>query len=73
MSKNLPQEPFYPYKAAPTTCTPTSTPVLYAGGAFTRTTIYDLTAAKAHIRTYGSLLTYFAVYNDFFNWNKASA
>eukprot|EP00198_Chlamydomonas_reinhardtii_P011896 XP_001701233.1 cysteine protease-related protein [Chlamydomonas reinhardtii] len=73
VSKNLPQEPFYPYKAAPTTCTPTSTPVLYAGGAFTRTTIYDLTAAKAHIRTYGSLLTYFAVYNDFFNWNKASA
>ncbi|GFR48724.1 hypothetical protein Agub_g10681 [Astrephomene gubernaculifera] len=76
---NLPYEANYPYTAGgyPSTtgpwCTLNSAPEKRAGGTFTAISFTDLTLAKAHIRQYGAVTSFFAVYMDFFNWSPSSA
>ncbi|GFR48722.1 hypothetical protein Agub_g10679 [Astrephomene gubernaculifera] len=73
-SKNIPYEINYPYVPSSTTpCALKSSPEIRAGGSFSWTSYADLTLAKAHIRNYGSVTTYFAVFNDFFYWSATSA
>ncbi|GIL90202.1 hypothetical protein Vretifemale_17861 [Volvox reticuliferus] len=69
--KDIPLEVNYPYKAT-YSCTLTSSPEVRAGGNWSSVTFNDLTLAKQHIRTYGSVTSYFSVYNDFFSWSQSS-
>ncbi|GIL61723.1 hypothetical protein Vafri_16122, partial [Volvox africanus] len=71
VSKNIPYEYNYPYLDGPG-CTLSSPPESRPGGTFSQTTYTDINLAKEHIRTYGSVMTYFAVYTDFFSWDFSS-
>ncbi|EFJ42131.1 hypothetical protein VOLCADRAFT_107389 [Volvox carteri f. nagariensis] len=70
--KTIPYEANYPYNPSVPTCTLHSAPERRAGGIFKKAYITDLTVAKNHIRTSGAVITYFAVYNDFFYWPVSS-
>ncbi|GIL65430.1 hypothetical protein Vafri_19182 [Volvox africanus] len=67
----IPAEANYPYKGKSAPCTPIG-PLIKPDGKFNWKQITDLDQAKEHIRLYGSVLTYFAVYNDFYNWGATS-
>ncbi|EFJ42133.1 hypothetical protein VOLCADRAFT_107390 [Volvox carteri f. nagariensis] len=68
VKKNMPYEKNYPYIQSPS-CTLMSPPEQRAGGNFSRFVYLDISMAKDHIRTSGAVMTYFAVYNDFFYWS----
>ncbi|GLI63667.1 hypothetical protein VaNZ11_006705 [Volvox africanus] len=67
----IPSEANYPYKGKSVPCTLTGT-LTKPDGKFDWVQITDLDKAKEYIRLYGSVLTYFAVYNDFYNWGASS-
>ncbi|EFJ47973.1 hypothetical protein VOLCADRAFT_104939 [Volvox carteri f. nagariensis] len=69
---SIPQETNYPYKGTKT-CVLNAKPESRPAGRFQYISITNLDTAKDHIRLYGAVLTYFAVYNDFYNWRKGSA
>ncbi|EFJ42081.1 hypothetical protein VOLCADRAFT_97816 [Volvox carteri f. nagariensis] len=71
VNKNIPYEVNFPYLGIPG-CTLRSPPLRYAGGMFWKTTFSNLTLAKQHIRMYGSVTSYFAVYTDFLSWTASS-
>ncbi|KXZ51752.1 hypothetical protein GPECTOR_11g198 [Gonium pectorale] len=65
----LPSESNYPYTEKPD-CNLASAPDRRPAGNFSSLYINDIAQAKQHIRTHGSVATYFTVYNDFINWNN---
>ncbi|KXZ49973.1 hypothetical protein GPECTOR_18g13 [Gonium pectorale] len=69
VKKGIPAEANYPYIAR-SSCTLYAPPERFPDGAFTRATYTDLSLAKQHIRQWGAVTSYFAVYNDFFDWQS---
>ncbi|GFR45442.1 hypothetical protein Agub_g6838 [Astrephomene gubernaculifera] len=69
---NIPYERNYPYLPDTESCTLQSRPEMRAGGTFEHINITDLTLAKQHIREYGSVMSYFTLYDDFFYWLPSS-
>ncbi|GIL87790.1 hypothetical protein Vretimale_13108 [Volvox reticuliferus] len=67
----IPMESNLPYTGKAGSCSLRGT-VTRPDGKFGWVQINDLDQAKTYIRQYGAVLTYFAVYNDFFNWRSTS-
>ncbi|GIM13222.1 hypothetical protein Vretimale_16395 [Volvox reticuliferus] len=70
-SLNIPLETNFPYSGT-AGCSVMAPPVKTAGGMFSKVAITDLTQAKDHIRKYGAVTSYFAVYDDFLAWTASS-
>ncbi|GIL59533.1 hypothetical protein Vafri_14296 [Volvox africanus] len=70
-SENIPMEINFPYSNTGG-CTVKALPVKIAGGTFSKITLTDLTQAKEHIRKYGAVTSYFALYADFVSWTASS-
>ncbi|GLC47213.1 hypothetical protein PLESTM_002045000 [Pleodorina starrii] len=70
-SRSIPIESNFPYQGRKN-CTLNAKTETRPNGNFSWVSITNLDTAKAHIRQYGSVLTYFAVFNDFYNWDKNS-
>ncbi|EFJ47066.1 cysteine protease [Volvox carteri f. nagariensis] len=71
VTKNIPYELNYPYTGS-RGCALGSPPERRAEGGFKDTAYTDITQAKQHIRMYGAVTSYFAVYGDFFRWRASS-
>ncbi|EFJ42077.1 hypothetical protein VOLCADRAFT_97809 [Volvox carteri f. nagariensis] len=71
-NQSIPFEFNYPYRPDAPSCKLLSPPERRPGGVFKYIYITDLTAAKQHIRTYGSVTTFFAVHADLYTWSPAS-
>ncbi|KXZ49962.1 hypothetical protein GPECTOR_18g12 [Gonium pectorale] len=65
--KSIPTEANYPYLSA-YDCTLRSKPERRPDGTFGRASYNNIALAKQHIRQWGAVTTYFAVYTDFFDW-----
>lgn len=73
VSKNLPFDVNYPYKDSAADCTLYSPPEKRTAGTYSSVyfTASTITQAKQHIRDWGSVMTYFDVYDDFYWWRPA--